>query len=94
MVGGRVQAVQNSWRRKWYECSLLTFNSVIVRLKRDSCNNTGSSEILMPSEVRLTEQRHCNGDDSLLLGYGAALVGNLYMDVSKERGAFEASLSY
>jgi len=48
----------------------------------------------MPSEVSVTEQRHCNGEDSLLLGYGAALMGNLYTDVSKERGSFETPLSY
>jgi hypothetical protein len=67
---------------------------MMVLLKHDIFNNTGNSEMVMPSEVRVTEQCHCNGEDSLLLGYGAASVGNRDTDVSEERGAIETSLSY
>jgi len=65
---------------------------MIVLLKHDVFNNTGNSEIVMPSEVRGTEQCHCNVEDSPLLGYGAASVRNWDTDVSEERSAIETSL--
>jgi hypothetical protein len=41
---------------------------MIVKLKRDIFNNTGRNEIVVLSEVKVTEQCHCTGEDSLLLG--------------------------